>query len=73
MGSAGSDDIYYFNGILDDIVIEKQYEWGTRYEYDRDRVNAFMDGIDFSDVHYSARTWVVVLTYLLTDYRYLML
>ena len=69
----GFDDIYYFNGILDDIVVKKQYEWGPQYEYDHERKNEFMDGIDFSDIHYGARTWVVVLTYLLTDYRYLQL
>ena len=51
----------------------EQHEWGIEYEWDHDRVRAFMDGIDFSDAHYGARTWVVVLTYLLTDHRYLML
>ena len=68
------EDIYFFEGILDDIVVEKRNEWGDPYyDFDRDRVQAFLDGADFSDIHYSARTWVVVLTYLLTDYRYLQL
>ena len=68
------DDMYYFEGIRDDIVVEANRDDGrVYYTYDRDRVDAFMDGIDFWDAHYSARTWVVVMTYLLTDYRYLQL
>ena len=67
------NDIYFFNGIVDNIVTKKQYEWGTQYEYDHDRKNEFMDGIDFWDGRYGARAWVVVLAYLMTDYRYLML
>ena len=69
----GTDDIYFFEGILDNIVVKEQDEEGIEYDWDNHRVGAFMDGIDFSDTHYGARTWVVVLTYLLTDYRYLML
>ena len=66
--------MYYFEGIRDDIVVEANRDDGrVYYTYDRDRVDAFMDGIDFWDAHYSARTWVVVMTYLLTDYRYLQL
>ena len=70
----GFDDMYYFEGIRDDIVVEANRDDGrVSYTYDPDRVDAFMDGIDFSDIHYGARTWVVVMTYLLTDYRYLQL
>ena len=71
--SYGYNDIYFFEGILDNLVEKKRYESGTHYEWDQDRVDAFIQGIDFSDIHYAARTWVVVLAYLLTDYRYLML
>ena len=43
------------------------------YWFDWDRVSGFMDGIDFSDPHQTAQAWVVVLAYLMTDYRYLYL
>ena len=32
-----------------------------------------MQSINFSDIHGTARAWVVVLSYLLMDYRYLYL
>ena len=67
-------DLHYFEGILDDAVVERENEGGWRwYQFDRDRVRAFMDGIDWSDPHHTAQAWVVVLAYLLTDYRYLYL
>ncbi|MDE0029700.1 MAG: DUF1588 domain-containing protein [Deltaproteobacteria bacterium] len=69
----GFDDIYYFSGLRDDILVEIQHGGGSYYDYDHARKDDFMFGFDFSDIHYSARTWVVVLTYLLTDYRYLQL
>ena len=69
----GFDDIYYFSGLRDDILVEIQDEGGSYYDYHHARKDDFMFGFDFSDIHYSARTWVVVLTYLLTDYRYLQL
>ena len=56
-------DIRFWDGILDDAVVEYDYDW--------DRVNEFMDGIDWSDHHYTAQTWMVVLAYLMMDYRYL--
>ena len=31
----------------------------------------FLDSLDWSDPHHAARAWVVVLTYLMSDYRYL--
>ena len=44
-----------------------------RYSWDWDRVNDFLQrgDIDWSDPQATARTWVVVLAYLLMDYRYL--
>ena len=69
----GVDDIYFFDGILDDIVVEKQNEWGPYYDHDESRVDPLWESTDFSDVNYGARSWVVVLAYLLTDYRYLQL
>ena len=67
-------DIRFWDGILDDAVVEYENEDGGRwYDYDWDRVNGFMDGIDWSDHHYTAQTWMVVLAYLMMDYRYLYL
>ena len=69
-----STDLFYFDGILDDAVVEYEHESGrVYYDFDRDRVNEFMGGIDFADPYYTARTWVVVLSYLMMDYRYLYL
>ena len=67
------NDIYLFEGILDDILQERQNDWGSSIEFDGDRVDAYMSGIDFSDAHFAAHAWVVVLSYLLMDYRYLYL
>ena len=67
------EDKYFFDGILDDILQERQNEWGPSIEFDGDRVDAYINSINYSDVHYSARAWVVVLSYLLMDYRYLYL
>ena len=67
-------DLTYFEGILDDIMVERENDDGWRwYDFDWDRVNEFMDGINWSDPHHTARAWVVVLTSLLMDYRYLYL
>ena len=64
----------YFEGILDDAVEEVEAEDGHRsYEFDWDRIRDFMDGINWSDPHNTAQTWVVVLASLLMDYRYLYL
>ena len=69
------NDVQLFDGILDNILIEKRDEWGHLYDadFDWDRVNAHTDSVNFFDGHYTARAWVVVLAYLLQDYRYLML
>ena len=67
------DDKHFFEGILDDILKEYENEWGPYYDFDGDRVDAYINSMDYSDEHYSAHAWVVVLTYLLMDYRYLYL
>ena len=67
------EDKRFFEGILDDILIEKQTERDPYIDFDDDRRNAYINGINFSDAHFSARAWVVVLSYLLMDYRYLYL
>ena len=67
-------DLSYFEGILDDVVVEREGDDGWRwYEFDWDRVNEFMNGINWSDPHHTAQAWVVVLASLLMDYRYLYL
>ena len=68
-----ADELFY-EGILDGVVIEKRNDRGDPYYgFDYDRVDAFLDGIDFSDSHYTAQTWMVVLVAMLMDYRYLYL
>ena len=66
-------DIKFLEGVLDDAVVEKENEHGHRWYGFDDRVDAFLDGIDFSDPHFTAQAWVVVLTAMMMDYRYLYL
>ena len=68
-------DQSFFDGILDGAVIEYQdNETGWRwYNYDWDLLNDFFNGREWTDPHHTARAWVVVLAYLLMDYRYLYL
>ena len=69
-----SRDLRFYDGILNDAVVEHEDEYGSRwYDFDWDHVNEFMDGIDWSDRQYTAQTWMVVLAYLMMDYRYLYL
>ena len=72
--SCGLDDIFYFEGLLDDVIVRRESESGyVWYEHDWDRINDFWDEVDLSDPLAVAQTWVVVLAYLLMDYRYLYL
>ena len=67
-------DLSFFDGILDGAVVEYEQDDGFRwYWFDWDRVSEFMEGVDFSDPHQTVQAWVVVLAYLMTDYRYLYL
>ena len=67
-------DIRFLDGILDDPVVEPEFVDGNwSYGYDWGHVDEFMNGIDWSDRHYTAQTWMVVLAYLMMDYRYLYL
>ncbi len=54
-------DQYYLDGIVEDA----NWDW--------ERIHAHFETIDWSDRHGVARTWVVVLAYLMMDYRYLYL
>ena len=68
------EDIFFYEGISDDVVVERESEHGFRWhEFDWDRAADFLDGIDFSDPYYTAQTWVAVLAAMLMDYRYLYL
>ena len=60
-------DIRFLSGILKEGVW-LQEDGGS---VDWDVVHAFYDTVDWSDDLAVARTWVVVLAYLLSDYRYL--
>ena len=59
---------HFFDGILDDVSA-----WDEGGDWDWDRVNAHFDTVDWSDPDAVARTWAVVLAYLMMDYRYLYL
>ena len=60
----------YFEGILEGARVPEE---DGNYDWDRDRVDQFIDDLNPQDAHGVARTWVVVLAYLLIDYRYLYL
>ena len=51
---------------------ENENGWGW-HEFDWSRVERFMNNINMSDPHHAAQAWVVVLTAMLMDYRYLYL
>ena len=68
------DDIYFFEGILEDVIEEEVNEDGYRYyRFNEDRSDPFMHSIDFADPQHTAQAWVVVLTAMLMDFRYLYL
>ena len=70
-------DHFYFEGILDDAVIEKENERRHRYYgFHWGRIEDFLYSIErypFSDPHSTAQAWVVVLAAMMMDYRYLYL
>ena len=67
-------DLFLFEGILEDVLVVRENEDGWQwYEYDHPRVRRFLDRQDWSDPHHVARAWVVVLSFLMSDYRYLYL
>ena len=63
-----SHDAEYFDDVLDDIWVTNEH---GDPDWDWDRVNSHLDSINWSDPHHVARTWAVVLAYLMTDPRYL--
>ena len=64
-------DHFFFGGFLDGITTIDD-AGNSRIEWDRLH-GSFRDRDRYADPHHVARTWVVVLSYLLTDYRYLYL
>ena len=67
-------DLYFFEGILDGALVESKDGHGNwQYNFDWDRIDDFLEGIDFSDPHRIAQAWVAVLAAMMMDYRYLYL
>ena len=70
-----SHDDHFLKGIYEDALVRFEHDddrWWW-HDLDWDRLNAFMNRRDFSDPHHTAQAWVVVLTAMLMDYRYLYL
>ena len=69
-------DQYYLDGIVEgawlDPEIGEEWDW-DRHGWDHERLEAYFETIDATDPHHVARTWVAMLAYMLTDYRYLFL
>ena len=71
-----TSDAFFLDGIVDGAWVYREDwgdEWGARHDWDWDTIGAHFDAINWSDSHGVARTWKVVLAYLLMDYRYLYL
>ena len=59
-------DRLYFEGIADDVLRYDKWGWAG---WNRERARA-LEPLDEPDPHHVARTWVVTLAFLLSDYRY---
>ena len=68
-----ASDPYYFDGIADHLWRDQLNEDRWPLGWDWDAVGEFFGTVDWSDPHAVARTWPVVLAYLMMDYRYLYL
>ena len=66
-------DRHFFDGIADDLWRDEVNEHGDPLRWDWDRIDSFFEDGDWSDPQAVARTWTVVLAYLMMDYRYLYL
>ena len=67
-----AEDAHYFDGIADHFWRSELDEWGNEIGWDWEAMNKFIwEDTDMPDPHHVARTWVVVLAYLMTDPRYL--
>ena len=70
---AWASDQHFFDGIADDLWREELDENGNEIGWDWDRIDDLFQDVDWSDTQAVARTWTVVLAYLMMDYRYLYL
>ena len=71
---SSSHDDMYLDGILDGIIVRREHAGGWTWdEPEGERWQNFMSSRDYSDPHHTAQAWVVVLTAMLMDYRYLYL
>ena len=69
-----SHDQLYLEGILDNILVRQENEDGWWwYQFEWHRVDQFMNSLDLSDPQHTVQAWVVVLTAMMMDYRYLYL
>ena len=67
-------DHLYFDGILDDVLVREENDEGWWWlNVDWNRIDPLMNRINLSDPHHTAQAWVVVLTAMMMDYRYLYL
>ncbi len=76
VGCDWTSDRFFLDGIVDGAWVYREDwgdGWGARHDWDWDTIDAHFNAIDWSDSHGVARTWKVVLAYLLMDYRYLYL
>ena len=65
------NDIRLFDGFLTNAVRERFEPHGPVKDWNEAAIKSFWERTDTLDEHFAARTWVVVLAYLLMDYRYL--
>ena len=65
---ATTGDHLYYEGLADDLL---RFGGNGRSQLSSDGIRELSQGIDHGDPHHVVRTWVVMLAYLLTDYRYL--
>ena len=67
-----ADDAHYFDGIADHLWQTELDDWGNERGWDWDAANDLIwRETNLHDPHHVARTWMVVLAYLLADPRYL--
>ena len=67
-------DQHYFDGIANAPPWHEELdENGNELGWDWDDIGDFFESVDWSDPQAVARTWTVVLAYLMMDYRYLYL
>ena len=70
----GIRDYRFFDGVNDDVLQLHTTDNGYQYYvFDWERVEQVLGDVEWWGQNHIVRTWVVMLTYFLTDYRYLFL